>query len=67
MNVQDQHTTQKKWLDSSAVMQLMKVNNSTLDTWCKLKVVMYCSMQGKVYYDAADIEWLQQIGIPVYK
>jgi len=67
MNIQDQNTPQKKWLDSSAVMQLMKVNNSTLDTWCKLKVVMYCSMQDKVYYDAADIEWLQQIGIPVYK
>jgi hypothetical protein len=48
-------------------MQLMKVNKSTLDTWCKLRVVVYCTKQDKVYYDAADIEWLRQLGTPVFK
>ena len=66
-NLNNQRGLQTKWLDSPTVMQMMKVNNHTLETWCKLKVVVHCIRQDKIYYDAADIEWLQQLGIPLYK
>jgi hypothetical protein len=57
--------TPKKWLDELEVMQLMHINDNTLETWRLFKVIAWCNIENITYYDAADIEWLQALSIPV--
>ena len=57
--------TPKKWLDELEVIQLMHINHNTLETWRQFKVIAWCNIENITYYDAADIEWLQALSIPV--
>lgn len=70
MITQYSHNHQKKlisknWLDELEVMQLMNISDNTLEIWRQFKVITWCNIGNITYYDAADIEWLQELGMPV--
>ncbi len=55
----------KKWLDELEVMQLMNISDNTLEIWRQFKVIAWCNIGNITYYDASDIKWLQELGMPV--
>jgi hypothetical protein len=66
-NEQQQNFISKKWLDELEVMQLMHITINTLEIWRRFKVIAFRNIGNITYYDAADIEWLQSLNIPVKK
>jgi hypothetical protein len=55
----------KQWLDELEVMQLMQINDHTLETWRQFKVIGWCNINDSTYYDAADVEWMQAVRTPL--
>jgi hypothetical protein len=55
----------KQWLDKMEVMQLMQVNDDTLEAWRQFKVIGCCDINNNTYYDASDIEWMQAFRGPL--
>ena len=62
---QQKKMIEKKWLDELEVMKLMPVSDNTLDVWRRFNVIDFCNIGNTTYYAAADIEWLEELKIPV--